>query len=86
MNKKDAHADVAGDTAVIKSPEAILLTVEEIAHLTGFSVGTLYHWVSQKRIPVVRISPRCIRFLKSAIEQWIEGQVVRPQGVRCERK
>jgi len=53
----------------------MLLTVRDVAKLTGFSVGTLYHFVSQRRIPVVRISSRCIRFRRSDLEQWISTLV-----------
>jgi excisionase family DNA binding protein len=49
-----------------------LLTIAEVALLTGLTVGTLYHFVSQQRIPVVRISKRCIRFRQSHIYQWWE--------------
>jgi excisionase family DNA binding protein len=48
-----------------------LLTVQEVAELTGFSVGTLYHWVSQHRIPFVRLSRRCIRFRRCDLDAWI---------------
>jgi excisionase family DNA binding protein len=47
-----------------------LLTIKEVAELTGLQVGSLYHLVSQKRIPVVRISSRCIRFRLSSLESW----------------
>jgi predicted DNA-binding transcriptional regulator AlpA len=36
------------------------------------AVGTLYHFVSAKRIPVVRLSRRCIRFRYSDLINWIE--------------
>lgn len=50
-----------------------LLNINEVAMLTGLSAGTLYHFVSQKRIPVVRISQRCIRFRRSDLLSWIEA-------------
>jgi excisionase family DNA binding protein len=53
-----------------------LLTINDISEMTGLSVGTLYHWISEKRIPVVRFSSRCVRFRLTDIEQWIAGQVV----------
>ena len=51
----------------------VLLTVAEVAKLTGFSEGTLRHWVSQHRIPVVRFSSRCVRFNRNEILKWIEA-------------
>lgn len=49
-----------------------LLTINEVADFTGLTVGTLYHLVSEKRIPVVRLSRRCLRFKRSALLAWIE--------------
>lgn len=52
--------------------DKLLLDIEEVAELTGLSVGTLYHWVSQRRIPVVRFSSRCIRFRRCDLDAWIQ--------------
>ena len=51
----------------------LLYTAKEVAQLTGLAEGTIYHFVSQKRIPVVRISARCIRFERRALEEWISS-------------
>ena len=48
-----------------------LLTIEETAAMTGLATGTLYHMVSEKRIPVVRISRRCLRFRLSDLLRWV---------------
>ena len=56
--------------------EKILLTAAEVATLTGFAEGTIRHFVSQRRIPVVRISARCVRFRRSDIEEWIKGLMI----------
>jgi excisionase family DNA binding protein len=52
--------------------ESRLLTINEVAEMTGLAVGTLYHFVSQQRIPVVRLSKRCIRFRYSDLLDWIQ--------------
>jgi excisionase family DNA binding protein len=49
-----------------------LLTISDVAEMTGLTVGTLYHFVSQQRIPVVRLSKRCIRFRYSDLLDWIK--------------
>lgn len=49
-----------------------LLTIKEVSKMTGLTVGTLYHFVSQQRIPVVRLSKRCIRFRYSDLLNWIQ--------------
>jgi excisionase family DNA binding protein len=57
-----------------------LLTIREVATFTGLSVGTLYHMVmvGQERIPVVRISRRCIRFRLSDLLRWIGDRTTDP--------
>lgn len=62
--------------------EPLLLNIKEVAQLTGFSVGTLYHFVSQRRIPFVRISSRCVRFRTQDIEKWLEGLRQDPQELK----
>ncbi len=54
------------------SREDRLLTIKEVSELTGLAVGTLYHLVSEKRVEVVRISSRCIRFRLSSLERWFD--------------
>jgi phage terminase Nu1 subunit (DNA packaging protein) len=33
-----------------------------IAKTTSASIRTIENWVKQRKIPIVRISPRCVRF------------------------
>jgi excisionase family DNA binding protein len=49
-----------------------LLTIREVSEITQLSVGSLYHLVSAGRIPVVRLSRRCLRFRLSALEKWFQ--------------
>jgi excisionase family DNA binding protein len=53
-----------------------LLDIRKVAALTGFSVGTLYHWVSQRKIPFIRFSNRCVRFRRCDIQKWISEKLV----------
>ena len=62
-----------------ESEPRLLLDVKEVSRLTGFSVGTLYHWVSQRRVPFVRLSGRCIRFRPSDLEAWLAEKVEAPR-------
>jgi excisionase family DNA binding protein len=48
-----------------------LLTVHDVAKLLGLSVGSVYHLISQKRVPVVKLSARCVRFKKADLDAWI---------------
>jgi len=51
-----------------------LLTVKELAELLGISPGSLYHWISQGRLPVVRFSKRCVRFRPSDIQALLDQE------------
>ncbi len=55
-----------------------LLTYRQAAKLLNIPVGTLYAWVSEHRIPHIRLSARTIRFDTAALESWIEARVVQP--------
>jgi len=54
--------------------EKRLLDIRELSKLTGFTVGTLYQWAHQGKIPCVRPngSKRCLRFDRLAIDAWIQ--------------
>lgn len=49
-----------------------LLTVAEVAALTRLAPGSIYHLISAKRIPVIRLSRRCVRFRLSDLQAWLE--------------
>lgn len=47
-----------------------LWTVDEAAAFLHISSGTLYHWVSQRRIPSIHFGSRCLRFDPQQVKQW----------------
>jgi len=49
-----------------------LLKIDEVSRLTGLTIGTLRHYCSSRKIPVVRLSARCVRFRLSALLQWFD--------------
>jgi predicted DNA-binding transcriptional regulator AlpA len=51
--------------------EKLLIDINELSALIGISVGTLYHWVSQRRIPCLKLSQRCLRFSLPVIRDWV---------------
>jgi excisionase family DNA binding protein len=60
-----------------------LLNVAEVAQLLGLSKGTVYHHVSERRIPCVRLSARCLRFRESEMQEFIKKLATeRPIGNR----
>ena len=52
----------------------VLWTVAETARFLNLSTGTVYHLVSQGRVPVIRISSRCIRFSRKALIEWVQSR------------
>ena len=63
-----------------------LADVNEIAEFLHLSPGTVYHLISQERIPFVRLSARCVRFRRSDVEAWIAGKCVPPVASDAEEK
>ena len=57
-----------------------IMRIQEAAEYLSVSVGTLYHWVSEGRIPVVRISARCIRFRRADLDGWLESKMASIPG------
>ena len=53
--------------------DKLLIDISDLSELTGIAVGSLYHMVSQHRIPCVRLSRRCLRFSLPAIREWLDG-------------
>ncbi len=51
-----------------------LLKVEDVAELLGVKTQTVYLYVTQKRIPFIRMSGKLIRFREADIEDWIKGK------------
>jgi excisionase family DNA binding protein len=62
-----------------------LLTVKELAKLLGVAEGSIYHWISQGRLSVIRLSKRCVRFRESDLQNLLDSLKVeavaeRPSG------
>lgn len=72
---------VPATTAHPASPRAddALLTYKETSALLGIPIGSLYSMVFHKRIPVLRLGKRLIRFRRRDLEAWLDGCAV---GVR----
>ena len=55
-----------------------LIKIDELSDLIDISVSTLYTWVSQEKIPVVKCG-RAVRFDPMAIESWIKENQRKPK-------
>jgi excisionase family DNA binding protein len=64
---------MAGTSGAIgeKTMSDELMTVNDVAEFLGLAVGTVYHMVSQKRLPCVRLSARCLRFRRSDLDEFV---------------
>ncbi len=52
-----------------------LINITELSEMIGVRVCTLYRWVSQKRIPYVKVG-RLTKFDLEAIDDWIKESSV----------
>ena len=63
LNKKKETADISGTDR--------LLDVHEAAGMLGLKPCTLYQWAYERRLPVVKLFGRALRFKLSTIEKLI---------------
>ncbi len=54
-----------------------LLSVEQVAEITGLSVETLNQWRSQRRgLPFVKLGRNRIRYRQSDLDAFIEANII----------
>lgn len=58
----------------------LLWNVQQTAQATGLSIHTIRSWISQHRIPYVKMGTRTM-FDPKEIRAWIEAQKVEPTNV-----
>ncbi len=63
--------------AVNETPR--LWKIEEAAAFLNINSGTLYHWVSEMRVPCLRFGSRCLRFDPQQLKQWAAAFCCQPQ-------
>jgi excisionase family DNA binding protein len=61
-----------------------LLKVDEAAAMLGLKPATLYQWTYQRRIPVVKLMGRALRFRESDLQKLI-AEGIRPALGRREQ-
>ena len=63
-----------------------LLKAEDIAKVLNVRVSTVYEWVRMDYIPHVRLGTGkkkpCVRFLRAAVEQWLQERAARGRTTR----
>ena len=58
-----------------KRIDEVLLTADEAAAILRVKTDTVYRWVSQGRIPYVRLGRRITRFRRSDLDLFIQSHV-----------
>ncbi|HME44592.1 MAG TPA: helix-turn-helix domain-containing protein [Syntrophorhabdales bacterium] len=53
-----------------------LWDIGKLAQYLRMKRSTIYAMICRKRIPVVKISGRCVRFRESDIERWLESRTI----------
>lgn len=59
------------------------LSPQELSQYLGLSLNTIYSWVSQKRIPHIKVS-RLVKFRVSEIDEWMESMRIEPYNFNRE--
>jgi len=59
------------------APQTRFCDKRELAEYLGISIYTIDAWVSQKRIPFIKIGGRKVVFDKNEIEKWIDEQRIK---------
>jgi predicted DNA-binding transcriptional regulator AlpA len=58
-----------------KSEHPHLVSVKEVAQLSGLSVPTLIRYEREGKIPKARrLSARCVRWSREVILEWLKGE------------
>lgn len=65
-----------------------MLRPKDVAEMLGVALGTVYAWVSRKKIPHHRISPRLVLFKRKDIIRWVNngrcGPAIQKENSRAE--
>jgi excisionase family DNA binding protein len=55
-----------------------LIDIRELSKMLHVSVSMLYAWISQGKIPYVKLG-RLVRFDLQAVKKWLEEQSIEPK-------
>ncbi len=56
-----------------------LLNKQEVAETFGVTVKAIDKWVCEKKIPYLKLSKKCVRFIPSEIRSYINKLRVKPE-------
>jgi excisionase family DNA binding protein len=55
--------------------EPNLMDIQQTAEYLGLSVGTIYQWRSQHKVPYIKVGRR-VKFKKEQLDQWLTERTV----------
>ena len=58
-----------------------LLTIQQAAEYTGIKAQTLYKWVSERKVPHIKLG-RLLRFDHRLLDEWLARKTVMPMPPR----
>ena len=52
-----------------------LISIQQAAEYLGITVGTIYQWRSQHKVPYIKVGRR-VKFKKEQLDQWLTERTV----------
>lgn len=52
-----------------------LMNIQQAAEYLGLSVGTMYQWRSQHKVPYIKVGHK-VKFKKGQLDQWLAERTV----------
>jgi excisionase family DNA binding protein len=59
----------------MKPPELDHMTVAEVSRVLRISPASTYRYISEGRLPAIRVGPRTLRVPRVAFRLWLKGMV-----------
>ena len=59
-----------------------LMDKKDMAEALGVTVKTIDKWVSEKRIPYIRITGKCVRFIWSEVHAYFVKKEIQPEDLK----
>jgi hypothetical protein len=57
-----------------------LMDKKDVARAFGVTVKAVDKWVSEKKIPYIKISAKCVRFRPTAIQGYLNTRTIKPEA------
>lgn len=75
-SRKKKQAPVAAPPPPLPPPEEPLMNTKDAAQYLRVTRNTLYLWIKQGRLPVIRMAKQILRFRRKDLEEFVKSFVV----------